>query len=185
MTTLSPAERRAKRAAAHSLHPVVAIGHHGLTPAVLHEIDVALLAHELIKIRVFSDDRDARERMLSRVCAELLCAPVQHIGKLLVVWRPHPDKHKAASAAATATAARARKATGRRAGGAPAASGAAPRLGRGATSGSARATRRQREADAVPATPPRGDQSRKRVRAALPEAPRAPQSRRRRRAVKT
>lgn len=92
MTTLTPSERRAKRAAAHNLHPVVAVGQHGLTPAVLHEVDVALAAHELIKVRVFDDDRAAREALMARICAEMQCEPVQHIGKLLVLWRPNPEK---------------------------------------------------------------------------------------------
>lgn len=93
MTTLTPSERRAKRAAAQNLHPVVAVGQHGLTPAVLHEVDVALTAHELIKVRVFDDDRAAREALMSRICTEMQCAPVQHIGKLLVLWRPNPEKN--------------------------------------------------------------------------------------------
>lgn len=84
------------RAKAHHLNPVVAIGQHGLTPAVLHEIDVALTAHELIKLRVFSDDRVAREALLARVCAELDAAPVQHVGKILIVWRPDPEPAPAA-----------------------------------------------------------------------------------------
>jgi putative YhbY family RNA-binding protein len=91
MLALTPAERRDLRAKAHRLHPVVSIGQHGLTPAVLHEIDVNLLAHELIKVRVFDDDRDARDTLLARICVELDAAPVQHIGKLLVVWRPAPQ----------------------------------------------------------------------------------------------
>jgi putative YhbY family RNA-binding protein len=90
MLSLTPAERRDLRAKAHRLHPVVSVGQHGLTAGVLHEIDVNLLAHELIKVRVFNDDRGAREAVLSRICAELEAAPVQHIGKLLVVWRPAP-----------------------------------------------------------------------------------------------
>ena len=72
------------------LHPVVAIGQHGLTPAVLHEIDVNLLAHELIKIRVFGDDRDEREALFARICGDLDAAPVQHLGKVLTIWRPAP-----------------------------------------------------------------------------------------------
>src|SRR4029079_5026061 len=90
MRTLAPAERRAFRAQAHALHPVVAIGQHGLTPAVLHEIDLNLLAHELIKIRVFGDDRDAREALLEQICGDLDAAPVQHLGKILTIWRPAP-----------------------------------------------------------------------------------------------
>ena len=90
MRTLTPAERRAHRANAHPLHPVVTIGHHGLTPTVLHEIDVNLLAHQLIKIRVFGDDRDAREALLTAICDALDAAPVQHLGKILTIWRPAP-----------------------------------------------------------------------------------------------
>ena len=90
MPTLTPAERRALRARAHKLRPVVSIGQHGLTPSVLHEIDVNLNAHELIKIRVGNDDREAREAALLAICAELAAAPVQHIGKLLVIWRQKP-----------------------------------------------------------------------------------------------
>ncbi len=90
MLSITPAERRALRAKAHRLHPVVRVGQQGLTASVLHEIDVNLLAHELIKVRVFSADHGAREGLFARICAELEAAPVQHIGKLLVVWRPAP-----------------------------------------------------------------------------------------------
>ena len=90
MLDLTPSARRDLRAKAHRLHPVVSVGQQGLTASVLHEIDVNLLAHELIKVRVFSADREAREAVLWRICAELEAAPVQHIGKLLVVWRPAP-----------------------------------------------------------------------------------------------
>jgi len=95
MLDLNPSERRELRARAHKLHPVVTVGQQGLTPAVLQEIDVNLKAHELIKVRVFDDDRDARETLLTRICAELGAAPVQHIGKLLVVWRPKPREQEA------------------------------------------------------------------------------------------
>ncbi len=92
METLTPAARRALRAKAHHLHPVVSIGQHGLTPGVLHEIDVNLAAHELIKIRVFVDSRAEREALLARICAELGAASVQHLGKLLIVFRPAPEE---------------------------------------------------------------------------------------------
>jgi RNA-binding protein len=90
MKSLTPTERRALRAKAHHLEPVVIIGNAGLTPAVMHEIDVNLLAHELIKIRVFNDQRAGRDALLERICGELDAAPVQHIGKLLVVFRERP-----------------------------------------------------------------------------------------------
>ncbi len=91
MRTLPPPERRALRAKAHTLHPVVIVGHHGLTPAVLKEIDTSLRAHELIKVRVADDDRAVRDEVLRRICSELDAAPVQHLGKLLIVWRPQPE----------------------------------------------------------------------------------------------
>jgi RNA-binding protein len=104
MNPLTPAQRRDLRAKAHHLDPVVMIGQHGLTPAVLHEIDLALLKHELIKLRVLGDDRDARAALLERVCAEMDCAPVQSLGKVLVLWRPNPEQEKKAAAKAAKTA---------------------------------------------------------------------------------
>lgn len=92
--TLTPAQRKAHRADAHHLNPVVLIGADGLTPAVVKETDAALKAHGLIKVRVFSDDREARETILATLCDTLGAAPIQHIGKLLILWRPVPTKVK-------------------------------------------------------------------------------------------
>ncbi len=92
---LTPAERREHRANAHHLDPVVMIGGDGLTPAVQKEIDAALNAHGLIKVRVFGDDRAAREQMYQQLVDDLNAAPIQHIGKLLVLWRPIAAKEKA------------------------------------------------------------------------------------------
>ena len=91
---LSAAERKQKRAEAHHLDPAVMIGHDGLTAAVRREIDAALDAHGLVKLRVFSDDRAAREALLAELSDMLGAAPVQHIGKLLVLWRPPAPKEK-------------------------------------------------------------------------------------------
>lgn len=91
MLQLSSEQRRQLRAQAHGLNPVVAIAQQGLTESVLKEIDTCLKAHELIKIRVYGDDREARETFLQTICDTLEAAPVQHIGKLLVVWRPRPE----------------------------------------------------------------------------------------------
>lgn len=87
---LTPAQRKQHRSAAHHLDPVVLIGADGLTDAVLREADAALRAHGLIKLRVFSDDRDARDALLDTLADRLDAAPIQHIGKLLVLWRPLP-----------------------------------------------------------------------------------------------
>jgi putative YhbY family RNA-binding protein len=91
---LTPAQRKEKRADAHHLDPVVMIGSDGLTPAVQKEIDLALNAHGLIKVRVFSDDRSGRETIFNTLADQLGAAPIQHIGKLLVLWRPMPEKEK-------------------------------------------------------------------------------------------
>jgi RNA-binding protein YhbY len=73
------------------------IGNDGPTPNVRKEIDAALNAHGLIKIRVLGDDRAAREAMYQSLAEDLGAAPIQHIGKLLVLWRPKPPKAKAAN----------------------------------------------------------------------------------------
>jgi RNA-binding protein len=89
---LTPAQRKDHRAEAHHLNPVVMIGGDGLTAAVQKETDAALNAHGLIKVRVFSDDRAERESIFQTLADELNAAPIQHIGKLLVLWRPKPAK---------------------------------------------------------------------------------------------
>ena len=89
---LTPAQRKVHRSEAHHLDPVVMVGGDGLTANVIKEVDAALNAHGLIKVRVFSDDRVAREAMLQQLTTDLSAAPIQHIGKLLVLWRPMPEK---------------------------------------------------------------------------------------------
>ena len=93
---LTPAQRKVHRAEAHHLDPVVMIGNDGLTAAVTREADAALKAHGLIKIRVLGDDRAAREAIYMQLADALNAAPIQHIGKLLVLWRPLPAKEKTA-----------------------------------------------------------------------------------------
>ena len=93
---LTSAQRRALRARAHGLDPVVMIGDAGLVTTVMNEIHRNLASHELIKIRVFSADHATRGRILDEICSTLHAAPVQHIGKVLVVYRPAPEKAAAA-----------------------------------------------------------------------------------------
>lgn len=88
--SLTPAERKQLRGQAHHLDPVVLVGAEGLTAAVLKEADAALKAHGLIKVRMFSDQREERALALTRMSEALNAAAVQHIGKLLVLWRPQP-----------------------------------------------------------------------------------------------
>lgn len=94
---LTPAERQALKARAHRLKPVVLVGEAGLTPTVAGEIERALTAHELIKIRVMGAERAAREALLGAVCAATGAAPVQHIGKVLVIFRERPPEEAASA----------------------------------------------------------------------------------------
>lgn len=87
---LTSAERRALRARAHALDPVVMVGDAGLTTPVINEIHRNLLSHELVKIRVMAGEHATRDRFMGEICATLHAAPVQHIGKILVVFRPRP-----------------------------------------------------------------------------------------------
>jgi RNA-binding protein len=88
MITLTVLQRKNLKARAHPLQPTVSIGNAGLTPAVLEEIGRSLKSHELIKIRVMSGEREMRAAMLHEICEKLHAAPVQHIGKILVVYQP-------------------------------------------------------------------------------------------------
>lgn len=91
---LSRNARLTLRAEAHHLDPVVLLGANGLTEAVMKEIDRALKAHELIKVRVPTDDREEREAIFTKIAEELGCARVQMIGKLLVLWRPADEEEE-------------------------------------------------------------------------------------------
>ncbi len=88
---LTATQRRALRAKAHPLHPVVLIGDNGLTEAVMNEIEVSLRSHELIKVRAQSE-REEREAWFREICQRLAAQPVQHIGKTLVLYRERPPE---------------------------------------------------------------------------------------------
>jgi len=88
MLELNTTQRKFLRAAAHSLKPVAMIGSAGLTPSVLAEIERGLIAHELIKVRILNDDRSQREAWMQEICTALECEAVQHIGKLLLLFKP-------------------------------------------------------------------------------------------------
>ncbi|MCC2597365.1 YhbY family RNA-binding protein [Pusillimonas sp. MFBS29] len=96
-------ERSALRAAAHPLRPVVLIGDRGLSDSVLKEIDLNLNAHQLIKVRIAGEERDARNAMLETICDSLSCALVHHLGKTLIIYRPDVAAQKAKADAENAT----------------------------------------------------------------------------------
>jgi RNA-binding protein len=90
--SLTPRERSQLRARAHALEPVVQVGNAGLTDTVAAEVDRALTAHELIKVRIGGADREARAGMCDAICARADAAEIQRVGKILVLWRPRPDE---------------------------------------------------------------------------------------------
>lgn len=90
--SLTPRERTALKARAHALEPVVNVGQRGLTDNVLAEIDRALTAHELIKVRAGAADREERAGLLDAIVARTDAAPVQSVGKVIVLWRPRPPE---------------------------------------------------------------------------------------------
>ncbi|MDP2829892.1 MAG: YhbY family RNA-binding protein [Sulfuricellaceae bacterium] len=87
MLNLTPGQRRFLRAQAHTLNPVVMIGDAGLSASVMKEIGASLKSHELIKIKIAGGDREQREAMLNEICTTLDAAPIQHIGKTLIVYK--------------------------------------------------------------------------------------------------
>jgi RNA-binding protein len=87
MKSLTPAQRQHLKGLAHNRQPVVMIGNQGLTAAVLKEIELALNAHELIKIKAASDELETRRAWLEEICAATGAASVQQIGKVLVIYR--------------------------------------------------------------------------------------------------
>jgi len=91
MRGLSPTRRRELKARAHALDPVVLIGGAGLSPTVLAEIDRGLKSHELIKVRVPAGDRTKREEIFAEICSRTGAQPIQHIGKVLVLFRENPE----------------------------------------------------------------------------------------------
>jgi RNA-binding protein len=88
MIKLTPAQRQYLKGLAHPLSPVIIIGEKGLTEAVLKETERTLAAHELIKIKAGSDEKETRSQWLEQICQTLDAAPVQQIGKVLVIYRP-------------------------------------------------------------------------------------------------
>ncbi len=104
MTPLPTKRRSELRAEAHKLTPVVIIGDKGLTDEVVAEIERSLKAHELIKVRATTDERQARGEWLEAICTRLAAHAVQQIGKVFVLYRENPEKTaRAKKAAAAAT----------------------------------------------------------------------------------
>jgi RNA-binding protein len=85
---LTAAQRSALRARAHALRPVVTIAQRGLAPSVLAEIDRALKAHTLIKVKMCVPVRQERNTHSAAICEALGCFSIQHVGQIITLWRP-------------------------------------------------------------------------------------------------
>ena len=90
MDPLTATQKKTLKARAHALHPILQIGEKGLTDALVAEIDRALAHHELIKVRAAPLNRDEREVALASICERTGAHAVQHIGKMLVIYREKP-----------------------------------------------------------------------------------------------
>ncbi|HEX4334827.1 MAG TPA: ribosome assembly RNA-binding protein YhbY [Polyangiaceae bacterium] len=93
---LTGKQRQHLRALAHHLEPVVHVGHDGVTPPVLSQIEEALVAHELIKIRVSADAPATREESAEAMAAGARAEVAQIIGRIVVLWRRRPPTKKKA-----------------------------------------------------------------------------------------
>jgi RNA-binding protein len=89
---MTPRDKKLLKARAHKLDPLVAVGAKGLTDAVIAEIDFALKSHELIKVRAATMDRHERAEAFSAICERTGAQPVQHVGKIFVIYRKKPDE---------------------------------------------------------------------------------------------
>ena len=87
---LASYQRKALRGLANPLRPVVHIGEAGVSDAVLRALDEALLAHELVKVRLFApEDKKATARMIADKSGAALCGLVGHT---VILYRPHPEE---------------------------------------------------------------------------------------------
>jgi RNA-binding protein len=91
--TLSNKQKQYLKGLAHSLKPVVQLGQNGLTEGVLAEIDGALAHHELIKVKVPSDDREEKTLIMDAIVRETKSIKLQVIGHVLIVYR-QSDENK-------------------------------------------------------------------------------------------
>ena len=88
---LTNRERARLKARAHALEPVVHVGGTGVTDGLIREVDRALTAHELIKVKIPTEDRAARIALGDEVCARTAATAVHRVGKILILWRRRPE----------------------------------------------------------------------------------------------
>jgi RNA-binding protein len=91
-TSLTEKQKKHLRGLAHAREPVVLIGQGGLSPAIAGELETALGAHELVKVRARVGDRDQRDSIFAELAQQTRSALVQRIGNVAVFYRPSKDK---------------------------------------------------------------------------------------------
>jgi RNA-binding protein len=89
---LTAAQIRFLRGQAHDLKALLQIGNKGVTPAFIAELDAVLEQHELVKVKVASEDRDARDAMIDDLADKADAALVQRIGHTAVLYRPSKER---------------------------------------------------------------------------------------------
>ena len=85
--TLTTKFKQGLKGQAHKLKPVVMVGNHGVTPAVIKEVDRALNDHTLIKIRISVADREEKRAAFAEICDACEAEAVQLIGNIGVIYR--------------------------------------------------------------------------------------------------
>lgn len=91
---LSNQSIRALKSQAHALKPVVRVGQHGVTDAVLAELEIALDHHELLKIKLSTGERDLRDTMIAELTSRTRATVIQRIGNIAVLYRKKPEQKK-------------------------------------------------------------------------------------------
>lgn len=91
-TSLTNAQTRFLRGQAHGLKAMLQIGGKGVTDTVVTELDGALEHHELIKVKIATDDRDARIAMIGELTERSGAALVQRIGHVAILYRQSKDR---------------------------------------------------------------------------------------------
>ena len=92
---LTARDRARLKARAHALEPNVTVGNAGATRAVIAEVERALAKHELIKVKIQGDDRDLRKQLGDEIGQATDAAVVHRVGKVVILWRPKPEKDDA------------------------------------------------------------------------------------------
>jgi RNA-binding protein len=90
--TLNESQKKYLRGRGHDLKPLIIVGDAGLSESLLAEFDATLAHHELIKVKVRSGDRAARDEMIQKMCSGHSAVLIQRVGNVALLYRANPDK---------------------------------------------------------------------------------------------